>query len=286
MATPTQQRGRERPWSPARPKGKIKVAAWGIQRAWSWAGSQYVCQVCNVKVLERQANAHNQSAEHAKALIGSGPWRPGRLPNVVGQKQAKVPAAPPAPLPRKPSPDRQAAPKAPPAPAPPAAPAAPKRAKYAKQPHPGPYSGEIKKRSQTMAGNGNGNTNGSPTPAGGGGSKTQAANAAHGLVLAYERWANTEIQTVAELRDFLLATDIAHGKIADIIHTFGMNHIAAKRIHPAVAQPIDAAADAMAGLRHFFSMSYHRFEAIYADILGYKRDGSRPKPQDSMFADV
>jgi hypothetical protein len=135
-----------------------------------------------------------------------------------------------------------------------------------------------------MAGRANGGGNGGKGGGGGGGSA--ASSAASAFLAGVNAWCDTQPPTVAAMRDHLLAMDGAMGKAADSFHKFAATSIVAQHIHPAVAQPIDAAADQIASIRHNFTEAYTRFETIYADRLAYERDSNRPKPKEEFWKDA
>jgi hypothetical protein len=251
----------------------------------NYIGEQYQCSICGEMVNTRHGNEHNWKHE----MAGETSSHPKRRPPPRTTEPGSTPAPP---APRRPSKVKNEAKK-----------------KGRWLPHPGgdeiPDSGtppkrrlrrttvtdiqdapsatrrawddNIKEMQKDMAANGNGTKQGAKGVA--------ASGSAAAVVKAFESWANTETTTVAELKAHLLAMDAALGASVDVINNYASQQIIGRKIHPIVAQPISAAAEAMASIRHFFTEAYINFERIYADRLSYERQQG-VKPDDKMFSDV
>lgn len=248
----------------------------------NWVGGSYICRVCHREVPFRRANDHNRM--HRARME-----TPEKLKPISPEERSRRPGQrpPPDPAPRQPS-----------------------QAKYGPTPTPPPdgqsgqfgrkkihkqtdgngnkpkkvdkrrkYRGTTDAIGDDMAGNGNGGAGGQ-TPG------VPSSSAAGAFLNGVKVWCEFQPQTVTELRDHLLAMDAAMGMAADYFHQFGAQAIVARRIHPAVAQPIDAAASDIAAMRHYFSQAYYRFEQIYADRLAYERDQNKPKPDEGLWKNV
>jgi hypothetical protein len=247
------------------------------RRATAWMGAEYECVVCHRRVLYRHAERHNwQHAAMGETARKLKPISP----------EERAQQRPTTPVPRQPSATKAkakaqktgGAPVPPPDPKPPATvtPITKRR----------PWQRPVDDLEDDMAGRPRrSGTNGSS--AGGGGTPGVAASSpAAAFLNGVKAWCEYRPETVSDLRAHLLGMDAAMGQAADLFHQFAAEAIVATKIHPAVAQPIDAAADDVAAIRHRFSEAYARFEAIYADRLAYERSTDKPKPDEKIFSDV
>jgi len=254
----------------------------------NYIGEQYQCPICGTMVNTRHGNEHDWMHEMAGERSPELKRRPLHRTTEQTAPQTQSPPVPAPPAPRKPSKVKGEAKK-----------------KGQWLPHPGgdaiPDSGtppkgttvtdiqdapsatrrawddNIKEMEKDMAASANGTKQGAKGVA--------ASGSAAAVVKAFESWANTETPTVSELKAHLLSMDAALGACVDVINNYAAQQIIGRKIHPLVAQPISAAAEALASIRHFFTQSYINFERIYADRLAYERQQG-VKPDDKMFSDV
>lgn len=236
-----------------------KVAGRAAQ-ATNWIGGTFLCKVCGAEVPYRRADAHNFLHAQAKEKE----W-------LAKQAKKADPAAPP--LPREPSKTKQQGQF--------------DKNKIDKQTDAnGKKIKKVDKRRRyrretdgigdDMAGRTRRpGTNGTPS--------SQHAAA---VLAAITAWAEYDPPTVADLRAHLLSMDAALGGAAAPLNGFA-GRLVQRKFHPVVAQPIDQAAEAIAGIRHYFTEAYARFERVYADRLSYERNqDAAAKPDDSLFDDV
>lgn len=253
--------------------------------AFAWVGEEYECPICHRMVLLRQADRHNR--EHRNRME-----KPQKLKPLSADERAQQPRPEPV---RKPGKVKQQAVVArqPAAPTP-----IPARSKWSrwKKPPATPddppsktrqsWQEPIENLESNMTGRPrrNGTANGSSGADGGGGG-VPASSAAAAFLKAVQAWCETDCETVADMKAHYLGMDAAVGAAADMLHQHAAQMIVAKKIHPGVAAPIDAAADDWAANRHYFSEAYIRFEQIYADRLSYARSNVS-KPDEKIFSDV
>jgi hypothetical protein len=224
----------------------------------SGLGGTYPCRICGATVPYRRADAHNWQHEVAR-----------EKERYQRQRQGPAPGAPP--LPRQPSRTKQQA-------------GGGKKLNKL----PGTDGRKIKKvdprrtyRRETdaigdeMAGR-------TRRPNGNGG--TPSAQLAGAVLKAFEAWADFQPETVEDLRSHLLSMDAALGAVPGPLNAWSAAMVQ-RRFHPAVVQPVDQAAEQIAGIRVYFSEAYRRFEQIYADRLGYERN-QQYKPADSIFGNA
>lgn len=247
-----------------------------IRNATNWAGAYYECRICRQPVRHRDADNHNLM----HATLGHRPEPRTPLTDAEREEQRRRRDA-----------DRAQQP------VPPRTPSPTKAAVLAQPSEPGSINQnngvtETPGRpSQTLP------PDASPTrrawgPRIDGGNMAGrngnggGAGPAGAIVKANQAWAETEVPTVTALKDHLLAMDAAQGQVADAWKTFG-SRLVAQRVHPAVAKPIEQAADELAALRTKFTEAFVAFEKIYADRLAHERNvNAAHKPDDSMFNEV
>jgi ribosomal protein L37AE/L43A len=208
-------------------------------------GAVYRCSICEAEVPVRRAEAHNWQHRVARENARNFKKR---------QEQARRDAPP---LPRDPSQTKQKA-----------AAGSSKKLAGLKDPSTGKKIKKVDKRRKyrresdaigdDMAGRTRRPSNGTP--------------------------ASQHAAAVAELRAHLMSMDAALGQAVGPLNGFAARMVQ-RRIHPVIAQPIDQAAEALGGIRHYFTEAYSRFERIYADRLAHERN-QEYKPDDSLFGDV
>jgi hypothetical protein len=89
---------------------------------------------------------------------------------------------------------------------------------------------------------------------------------------------------VADLEQHLNGMESAMNSGASAIHEFA-NQLVSRRINPAVAAPINQAADEMASLAHQFTAAMTAFKTIYADRIAYQQN-EQYKPDEKIWTDV
>lgn len=248
----SQQQKRWNEKKPGKSRFGHKKAAWAARCSWRWIGQETVCKPCNQIVLYRQLDRHNRSAEHQRNVIGG--YQPpvnqhrGNGRQGTGNRGGNGNGSPNQ---RNPDPNKH-----------------------------GGGNGNGNQQGSNGGGNGMPNGNGQ-----GGGGQKGGGHGGHAIVQGFQSWAQQQPNTVVELRDQLLGADMAMGQSGDIVAQYAAS-LVQRKIHPAVAAPLNAAANEIAALRHHFSQAYYRFEQVYADRLSYERNQTHKPGDPNFFSNV